>query len=112
MSQEIIYDEIRHRINAAKANHSKGGFDEPSHISEALNMIVDALELANMRRAKIEANIADRLGKMLAAGLDGEFIKEVILSGEPNYPYGKDDPDQLEFDRAVDNALRSALRGS
>ena len=46
----------------------------------------------------------------MASGFEGEFTRDTIFSSAPNYPYGKDDPDQLEFDKAVDDALRNTLR--
>lgn len=104
------YQAIRMHIEDAKANHAENGFNEPRLIIDALNMLTDALEQQEQKRAKIEENIAKRLGVLMSHGLDGEFIRDVILNGEPNYPYGKDDPDQLHFDKLIDDSLRDTLR--
>lgn len=112
MPIEKMIEDIKHYAGEAKPNHAKSGFDEPRVVSDALIMIAAALEAMEQKRRKIEGNIAHRLGTLMAQGLDGEFIRGVILNAEPNYPFGKDDPDQIEFDKAVDDALRAALRSS
>lgn len=110
MPHTTDYATIRMLIDDAKANHDQKGFEEPRLILDALNMLTDAVEQMEQKRAKTESNIAKRLGTMIAVGLTSDFVKDAILNGEPNYPYGKDDPDQLEFDKMVDDALREALR--
>lgn len=110
MSFNLPLDDIQHRIDSARANHSEKGFENPQDLIEALTMVVEALRASEAHRRKIEGNIAKRLGILMSQGLDGDFIKDVILNGKPNYPYGEDDPEQLEFDKMVDNALREALR--
>jgi hypothetical protein len=104
------YETIRLLINDAKANYAQNGVNELQLVLDVLNRLTDAAEQMEQKREKIEANIAKRLGGLLAMGLESDFIRDVILNGEPNYPYGKDDPDQLEFDKMVDDTLRDSLR--
>lgn len=104
------YQTIKSLIEDARANLTPGNVNALQLVLDAVNRLTSAVEQMEKKREKIETNIAQRLGGLIAMGLDGDFIRDVILNGEPNYPYGKDDPEQLEFDKIVDDALRASLR--
>ncbi|RID91844.1 hypothetical protein D2N39_11440 [Gemmobacter lutimaris] len=112
MSQPYDFAEIRRQLSSAKLALNSDGVHPSDLLIDALSRLTDAVEQMDRQRAKIETNVAKRLGKMMAGELKGDFIRSVILDAEPNYPYGKDDPDQLTFDKMVDDALRDALRDS